>query len=85
MPSAPETEEEMSGEEELGEDKGVGLRAELLLRPSPEAPAPPISKEGQVVVKKIKDTATMGSSGRGAASPRLWGTLCSAPKSGRSW
>lgn len=41
-------------EEEPGEDKGLGPRAELLPRSPPEEPAPPISKAGQVVVKKIK-------------------------------
>ena len=37
MPSALETVEQV-----LGEDEGVRLRANLLLRPPPEAPASPV-------------------------------------------
>ena len=49
MPSALEMVEEM-----LGEDEGVGPRADALLRPLPEAPASPLLKAHLVVIKKIK-------------------------------
>ena len=49
VPSVLEMVEEMSGE-----DEGIGLRVNMLLRPPPKEPASPMLKACPVVIKKIK-------------------------------
>lgn len=60
VPSAPAMVEKTSREEELREQEGMGLRAELL--PKPEAPAPPVLKAHPVVIKKVKIATPTGCS-----------------------
>lgn len=80
VPSVPEMVEETSQGEELGEDEEVGLRAELLLRPLPEAPALPVLKAHLVVVKNIKTQQPQVLQGKKhPPRPRLWSPPGSAP------